>query len=846
MNKQIGGLVAMAGMLAGSVLHGAIDSGYKRYSDYWNAYYIELRPEAECRQMETDYRKYLEEAHKGKKDDPATCIEYAMFLVYLGRNDLAINVLSPFAGQTNLVPMQQANVGVWLAEASLNKGDKAGAIRRLEDLNQRNLKTNARGGPDPAELAREVLPWLKGLTLDELKLPVETGAKAFPKPQEATYTDAFAPLKSVKLALGKDIKSDDARVTLLKTKFARFGIVVEETAPFTISINEEKIVAPAKEEGYALSVSKEGAVLQGHDKIGTTWAVVTLIQLADQANKSVRICDIRDWPETPRRGPLMSDYRSLEVALFTKSSMIGDQETLTQNWGETPLRLFSVLEPCRRCAEFGIAFYAGDRSLTMYPKYPLTSERTFKLHCDVFSKIAEAGGHVLFLYDDVRYPLHPQDVKINKNGAGQDAKYLTRLFREIRKKNPGFRMIYCQPFYWGPYYAGIFKAMEKEGNESWAAYNRSLMEYLDPEIDMFWTGIRLVSHDIAKSDTEWAKAAYGRKPFFWQNRPFPHLYHFGAVVDAIPWAGMHTEGIGADLNGAAYNQVSPDSAIPIAAWNEALWNQKQFDARESVRRAAELFCGKGFYETLEPGSKTFYEIDGYTREGQLTPYMLKHLDRFEAAVKTARAAYDKAIAAFPQCKMYDCGGYGYGTTLGHMENILKEAKAAKPDYFQTRFAAKIAAGRELAAKEAGFDPAKGDLYKSLPDILGGEIADYYIKRPKEPASILLRGVQLDQARVNWLEIPFDTTTPGKYELILAGQVEEHRNVPITWRILLNGQVVHEGLTGLKQGERAVAAYELPADKVAAGNVIRIESLAQGGTPWNGPWIMIDYAVLKKK
>lgn len=858
MKKRTGFSVVMGGvLLLTSVLHGATDSGYKRYSDYWTAYYVDLRSEAECKKMETDYLKVLEDAYKGGKENPDTCIDYASYLVYIGQNDLAITVLSAandlakvLLSSPNAVtkptPTQQAHILVWLAEASLNKGDKAGAIRYLEELNQRKLKTNTRNGPNPAEFAQEALIWLKGLTLDELKLPVETGAKAFPIPQEAKYTDTFTALKSVKIALGKDIKSDDVRVKLLKTKFGRFGIKVEENALFTISINEGKITAPAKDEGYALSVTKAGAVLQGNDKLGTTWAVVSLIQLVDQANKSVRICEINDWPETPQRGPLMSDHRSVEVALFTKSSMVCDQETLTQNWGETPLRFSTVLEPCRLYAGFGINFYAGDRSLNMYPMYPLTSERTFKLHCDVFSKIAEAGGHVLFLYDDSRLPLHPKDVEINKNGSGQDAKYITRLFQEIRKKTPGFRMIYCQPYYWGPYYAGIFKAMEKGGNETWAEYNKSLKEHLDPEIDMFWTGVRLVSHDIAKSDTDWAKNAYGRKPLVWLNRPFPHAYHFSGTVDVIPWAKLFYDGIGSDLNGFSINQFSPDCAIPIAAINETLWNQKKSDARESVKRASEMFCGKGFFELLEPGSKAFYEIDRYSRQGQLTPYILKNLDKFEATVKIARDAYDKMKADYPNAAMYDCGGYGYATTLGTVEDLLKEAKAAKPDYFQTRFAAKIAAGRGLAEKEAGFDPAKGDQYKSLPGMLGGEIEDYYGKRQKDPATIILRGVQLDQTRVNWLEIPFDTETPGKYDLVLAGQMEMHRDIPPTWRILINGKVVYEGVTGFKENEHAVSTYELPADKVAKNNLIRIESTAQGGTPWNGPWIMIDYVVLKKK
>jgi len=195
--------------------------------------------------------------------------------------------------------------------------------------------------------------------------------------------------------------------------------------------------------------------------------------------------------------------------------------------------------------------------------------------------------------------------------------------------------------------------------------------------------------------------------------------------------------------------------------------------------------------------------------------------------------------------MYGGGGYGFGRTLGIAEPILAQAKAAKPDYFQTRYASKIAAGREMAVKDVGFNSEKGDIYKSFADMSGGEIDDYACRAPKTPAAVYLRGV-LFQPRVNWLEIPFDTAAPGRYELFLSGQEEEHKDRPVTWRILLNGKVVYEGRTGFKQNGRAVASFELPADKVGRNNTIRIESLAQGGTPWNGPWIRIDYAVLRKK
>ena len=755
------------------------EGGYNVWSRQHTGYYIDLIPEEKYRQMKEEYLKCLEGMHKLRPEDPNVCVRYASYLVYVGKNDLAIKVLEPAIKLPNLSAIQQANILVWLAEAALNKGDKAGAIRRLEDLNQRNLNTQSRGGPDPAGLGREALAWLKGLTLDEQKLPAETGAKAFPTPQDAKYTDSFAFLKSARFALGRDIKPDDARVRLLKVKLARFGVNVENNAPFTISINEGKIKAPEKEEGYALRVAGDGAVLQGHDKIGTTWAAVSLVQLVDQGKKSVRICEINDWPETPQRGHLESSHAALEPALFNKNSAVMNQSALTYSQGQTPLRMFTLLEPSRRYAEFGISFYAGDRSLSMYPKYPLSSERTFRLNYDYLSKIAAAGGHGLFLYDDSRYPLHPQDVKLNRNGAGQDAKFMTRLFKEIRKKSPGFRLVYCPPFYWGPYYSGTFKQYEKGNNESWKDYNRSIREELDPAIDVFWTGERMVSYDIEKRDTDWAKSAFGRPPFIRQNRPLPHAYHYGSMADAIPWAQMQYDGFGGDVRGFVANQSSPSCAVVFGAMGEALWNRKAFDPRESAKRASEMFFGKGIFEILEPGSKAFYFMDSFTREGQFTPYILKELGKFEEAVKTARSAYEKALKANPGAMaMYGGGGYGFGRTLGIAEPILAQAKAAKPDYFQTRYASKIAAGREMAVKDVGFNSEKGDIYKSFADMSGGEIDDYECRAPKTPAAVYLRGV-LFQPRVNWLEIPFDTAAPGRYELFLSGQEEEHKDRPVT-------------------------------------------------------------------
>ncbi|NLB54691.1 MAG: hypothetical protein GX811_02810, partial [Lentisphaerae bacterium] len=359
----------------------------------------------------------------------------------------------------------------------------------------------------------------------------------------------------------------------------------------------------------------------------------------------------------------------------------------------------------------------------------------------------------------------------------------------------------------------------------------------------FYTGERMVAYDIEKRDIDWAKETFARKPFIWQNRPLPHQHHYGAIVDAIPWAQWQYDGFGDDVAGFMANQNSPGRAVALAAMNEALWNRKMFDRYDTVKRATEIFFGPGMYEILEPGSKAFYRIDSFMREGHFTPYMLKNIDEYEKLVKIARDAYDKAMAKDPE-RMQIFGGtgsYSYISCLSIAENQLKVAKSAKPDYFQTKYTENIEVIRELATKETGLNEEKGDLFVTPAEIFGGEWLNF--RKPSTAFGVLLRGV-LHQPRVNSLEFEFESAKAQAQELILYGQHEMHKDRPVTWKIFVNDQLLYEGETGFKEGAQTVAKYMIPSKMVGKKNTVRMESTMIGGTPWNGPWILINYAILR--
>ncbi len=434
----------LAGMLAvslGVARAGEPGPAATDFGARYEAYYLHLRPESEVQAMERENRASREELVKLNPTNAALRIALGALYVEKGEADKAIAEFKAALDLPKLSPFEQGDALTGLASAALLKGDRDAAIQHCKELIARDLNTTARYRLNPVNEAKYALQFLAEPELDYLKLPYHTGAKAFPTPQQATYTEEFVPLKTVALALGRGIKADDARIRLLKTKFARFGIAFADSAPFTIRISADAgPKAPEKPEGYALTVARDGAAISGRDPQGVLWGIVSLIQLVDrEKGPKVRVCNIQDWPDTARRGFLQGYWKdALEFMLFCKMNTVVSQSgvqltdaTPHQPW--TPLQKEACKNVCSAFTAFGLKHYFGIRQWTMYPMLPLSSERTLNLHVGVCSEVAKHGGHVYFPYDDSRFPLHKADLEKFGAGANVDAKHITRLFRASRR-----------------------------------------------------------------------------------------------------------------------------------------------------------------------------------------------------------------------------------------------------------------------------------------------------------------------------------------------------------------------------------------------------------------------------
>jgi len=751
----------------------ATDSGHQ-----YVAYYQELRPKAEVEKMKKDHQAYSAELVKLNPSNAVYRIALGNLYIQNGAANKAASEFKTALALPGLSPMQQGDALTGLANVALLKGDRTTAIQYCEDLVARHLALKpGRGCRNPIGEAQHALLFMNGPELDHLKLPFDTGAKAFPTPQQAKYQDSFVPLTSVKLVLGKGFKQDDVRLTLLKTKFTRYGIVFTNNAPFTIKINAEaEPRAPEKAEGYALTVTKDGAIINSHDVQGTVWGIVSLIQLIDLENKpKIRISKILDYPDTACRGFLGASSSSTEFMLFCKLNTVvsgGLQITFRDPTQPlTPLQKEICKAQSQQYTAFGMKLYYGINTWTMWNMLPLSSERTFELHKEICSEIAQNGGHIYFPYDDGRFPLPKVDLDKFGSAANMDAKYLTRLFKAVREKNPGFHLVFCPPFYWGPDSAATYP-------EPREPYLKSLGDYLDPDIELFWTGPRVKGYQKSKEQVAWFTNLTKHKPMIFQNGTGPHNL-LSYITDETPgWKTWHYDGF--YENDIAGYLKNGGEAAQVTTLADCLWNVKAYDAASSIRNGVALLYGKDMFNILDPANKALAYLDKYPY-GEITPEAVTEIPEIERRAKMADEAYQKGLAY----NAFSLGNFpgALGSGVGYAYAAAKAAQSA-PDFYK-QHKKDIDDTRILAGQEVGIDTNKGDLFKSPVDMIGGNLIVYDTKCPKRFGS-LIRGQRTTTPRVR-IQFECDPFPPaGDYVIQLSAQ-DDDAVAPCKIRIACNGK-----------------------------------------------------------
>ena len=724
--------------------------------------------------------------------------------------------------------------------------------------------------------------------LDFFKLPHSVEGKPFPTPQEAQYGEGCVSLAHVVLKVkglgsgnGERGTGDGPIVKLLKRKLGRFGTkfcggALGTTRPTTATVIEIAVSPDApveKPQGYSLEVVAGRAAcpqaaaarwgqralpdapyvrIAARTRLGATWGVVSLIQCVDRGGvnaaaqdkppfpvphspfPAIRECRICDWPKCERRGVVdywVPDF--LEFALFNKMSSVtlnmGREYTLAPLDRECN-RLFAS-----RMRAFGIETYFHIRDIAMKPMLPLTSKRTWDLHLERARFYASIGAGISFHLDDHRFPMHPADLKAAGTAANLDAKYMTRLYRAVKKEYPDAIMQFCPPFYWGPD-GGVNYPEDRD------TYLKSVGADLDPGIDVYWTGPRVKTHGMTIGKTKWYSDLIGRKPTIFHNGNAigQHNYiQYGA--DPTGYKKSHAPEIFDHIASFQQNMSHYSEACEIGSAMDWCWNPEAHDGATSVRRAIDQLEGPGVSDIIAAATPSLAYFDKYGYCEPRAELLDEDQDVLDRRVAAADAAWAKVKAVAKNGGMFVNGFKtvtGWGRRLANIRRTPPEA--LKVEY------ASVRANASYAVREAGYDEAKGDQFIPAELLVGGR----FLKGIRDATRGEGRSIKMletgMEASGRFTCEPFPNPRP--FKMIVAGMryldrwERPPKVAPTTLELEVNGRIVWRGPLFADDVYR-VTEIEIPVDALERKNTFTIRN--------PGPYVkdegrpVIHYVVVRK-
>ena len=319
----------------------------------------------------------------------------------------------------------------------------------------------------------------------DFAVPYYTG-KVYPTPQSAQYHDTFFSLVKTGIVLGKDIAPDDARVALLIERIKRCGGVAEilrtpqDPCDTLILIGDtglhpellEGKSVPDRPDGYLLhGARKDGkpvVFLKGKDFHGLLWGITSFNQLVTvkEGRTVLQLATIIDYPDFPgklcyfaspdddnatnawfgvnvlRAGSL--HYRQLRDKRYWRWR-ISDEKSFAA-WRAKIQKIGAFLNPLRIPWNDSILPLSVVKTEDQVRS---KSEVDIGLVVKAGMALAEAGGGLCILYDDFRFPLHPDDVRDFGTAREADVYFLNKVYAAVAAKYPSFKMTVCPPFYWG-------------------------------------------------------------------------------------------------------------------------------------------------------------------------------------------------------------------------------------------------------------------------------------------------------------------------------------------------------------------------------------------------------------
>lgn len=373
-----------------------------------------------------------------------------------------------------------------------------------------------------------------------------------------------------------------------------------------------------KPEGYVIRVRQEPGethiIAAGVDSRGAFYAAATLLQQTGLVDGKLilRLADLNDWPDWPRR--YVSDYNpsgaaAMEFLALNKINGFAFQHRFEwhdfnadtpQNWGRISTYGAVLKEMKAFRDQTGLLDYMlvlniyADRK---QPWFDITNEADLQNLITRCQYAADNGiTHIMICVDDWtpnengRYVCpHPTERKQFNDSVGKAQGYLmTSLFNALHQTYPEVELSVAPPVY----SLLDHKAAEPAGAE----YLRDLSASLPPEVFIVWTGPRVISDRVEKTDfTAFSKLVNHHRLTFWDNSecintPLPH------------WVTRFYDGFAADSGGLIFLNMHAFGwpwCVPFDLnANDYLWNPKGYDPVYSYRNAVEKVYGTGTYPAV--------------------------------------------------------------------------------------------------------------------------------------------------------------------------------------------------------------------------------------------------------
>lgn len=698
---------------------------------------------------------------------------------------------------------------------------------------------------------------------DPYMMPYYTG-KILPTPKQVEYSDEYLSLSNTAIILN-DIDQDDPRLKYLLDRITRYGgkyeIVSEANSDYTciIKVNDDSLTPPQAPQGYIIESNGRTISLKGFDYQGLLWAISSLNQMIfyHDGKTLVRKLNVIDWPDLQLRGMLpettydITQLAHLMVAF--KLNIVDFRATLSRdkehaiNWRLPRSDVFRqrLSEVKEKLTSLGILWYAGGRFLgyDQVPQINCSSDSDFyTIYRNFALPIANAGGNLSVQFDDIRYPLHPDDISRFGSASRADYYFLTRLYDSLSSHYPDIKIAFCPPYYWGPVGANPLP-------ESRDAYLDTIGR-LPLAFDIYWTGPRVRSDSVSPEDVQWEVSRIKRKPYVFQNKiGTPHAYDYHYMTDPLySLSSWYYPGYLSDIKAYLLNGGDIDKSGALVSLADWAWNYQSFEPEESIKDAIMKLASVEAYPILKAMNAQLSVFDPYKFEVSFAA--LRNIKKLKAALDSLEVLYEQLLKIHGgSAEFWTAVNSSHITRVRHyMEKLNKAYQDPIVQEIINRPDASIT--MYYAVKDGNFDPNSSDILLEPDDFSGCGVINYGYTNEAEgiyledrlTAYITGQGTPNSQMTTTFRLNQYSPT--AEYQLIITG-ADDFLDEKCPIRITLNNVVLFDGPNNFSNKTWNTQKFNVPANVIDSVNVLTITNTSPNGNYDAPPAFFVNYVVVHK-